>query len=140
MSWILAIAVFACLAAGIYLALSRDLLRVVLGLAVIGSGANLMLFGAGRINGPLPAVIPLGEATLAAGMGNPLPQALVLTAIVIGFALVCFSLVLALGVLRAQSTDDINALRDAEPVPTDAVKPPYPDARLDAPVSMGEQS
>lgn len=138
MSWILAIAVFSCLASGLYLALSRDLLRVVLGLALLGSGVNLMLFGAGRINGPLPAVIPLGEATLAAGMGNPLPQALVLTAIVIGFSLVCFSLVLALAVLRAQSTDDIDAMRDAEPVPTDPVKPPYPDARLEAPLSMGD--
>jgi multicomponent Na+:H+ antiporter subunit C len=126
MTWAAALAVFASLAAGTYLMLSRDLLRCVLGLALLGNGANLALFAAGRLGATAPPVVPLGEAALA-GAANPLPQALVLTAIVIGFALLCFSLVLVLRLIQRAGTDDALELRAAEPVATDAVKPPLAD-------------
>ncbi|MCU0836383.1 MAG: NADH-quinone oxidoreductase subunit K [Chromatiaceae bacterium] len=126
MIWVLALAVWVSVTAGVYLTLSRDLVRIVLGLAVLGSAANLVLFAAGRLGPAQPAVVPLGE-TLLADAANPLPQALVLTAIVIGFALVCFALVLVLRLIRDAGTDDALALRYAEPVPSDAVKPPLPD-------------
>ena len=125
MSWIVALTVWVTVAAGVYLALSRDAFRIVLGLAVLGAAANLVLFAAGRLGSPLPAVVPLGETVLGAS-GNPLPQALVLTAIVIGFALVCFSLVLVLRLIRDAGTDDALALRRAEPEIDDPVKPPPP--------------
>lgn len=121
-----ALVVFATVTVGVYLALSRDLFRIVLGLAMVGSAANLVLFAAGRLGPTAPAVVPVGAAALE-GTANPLPQALVLTAIVIGFALVCFSLVLMLRLIRDAGTDDALALRDAEPEPTDPVKPPLPD-------------
>jgi multicomponent Na+:H+ antiporter subunit C len=127
MIWWLAIAIWACLSAGFYLALSRDLFRLVLGLAILGSGANLLLFAAGRIYTATPAVIPVGEASLNAG-ANPLPQALVLTAIVIGFSLVCFCLVLLLRLVQSLRSDDTSHYRAAEPLPTDPIKPPYPTA------------
>lgn len=122
----IALVVFATVTVGVYLALSRDLFRVVLGLAMIGSAANLVLFAAGRLGPTAPAVVPVGATTLA-DAANPLPQALVLTAIVIGFALVCFSLVLMLRLIRDAGSDDALELRDAEPLPTDPVKPPLPD-------------
>ena len=125
MIWWLALAIWACLSAGLYLALSRDLFRLVLGLAVLSSGANLLLYAAGRIYTATPAVIPVGEATLTAG-ANPLPQALVLTAIVIGFSFICFCLVLLLRLVQSLRSDDMKTYRDAEPVPTDPIKPPYP--------------
>jgi multicomponent Na+:H+ antiporter subunit C len=120
------LAVFVTVTVGVYLALSRDLFRIVLGLAMVGSAANLVLFAAGRLGPTAPAVIPIGGSALA-DAANPLPQALVLTAIVIGFALVCFSLVLMLRLIRDAGTDDALALRDAEPVAHDPVKPPLPD-------------
>ena len=123
MTWTIAIAVWCCLTAGVYLMLSRDVVRSVIGLAVLGSGANLALFAAGRLGPEAPPVVPLGEAVLR-DAANPLPQALVLTAIVIGLSLVCFSLVLVLRLVERSGTDDALALRHAEPVPTDAVKPP----------------
>jgi multicomponent Na+:H+ antiporter subunit C len=46
---------------GVYLALSRDALRIVLGLAVLGSAANLVLFAPGRLGSALPAVVPQGR-------------------------------------------------------------------------------
>ncbi len=125
MIWALALAIWTTLAAGIYLALSRDLLRCVVGLALVGSGINLVLIASGRLQSSQPAVIAAGETALGAA-ANPLPQALVLTAIVIGFALVCFALVLVLQLVRRAATDDAAALRHAEPAARDPVKPPLP--------------
>lgn len=125
MIWVLAATVFVTVTAGLYLALSRDVVRCVLGLAMLGAAANFILLGAGRLGPVQPAVVPLGGQVLEAA-ANPLPQALVLTAIVIGFALVCFSLVLVLQLIRRAGSDDALALRAAEPQAQDPVKPPLP--------------
>lgn len=122
MSWMLALAIGAVLAAGIFLLLSRSVLRVVIGVSLIGSAVNLMLFSAGRVGTGSPPVIEQGLEALVDG-SNPLPQALVLTAIVIGFALTCFSLVLALSVKQKTGVGDTDALRDAEPPAGDDGKP-----------------
>ncbi|WP_119287761.1 NADH-quinone oxidoreductase subunit K [Azohydromonas sediminis] len=126
MIWAFALSVWITVTVGVYLAMSRDALRVVLGLALLGSAINVLLFASGRLGATLPAVVPAGGDVLAADAANPLPQALVLTAIVIGFALVCFSLVLVLRLIRDAGTDDALELRHAEPHPTDPVKPPLP--------------
>jgi len=130
MIYAVALAVFATATAGLYLCTSRDVLRVVLGLALLGASANLVLFAAGRLGPTAPAVVPFGEQVLR-DAANPLPQALVLTAIVIGFALLCFSLVLVLRLIQASDTDDVLALRAAEPKPDDAVKPPLSPAEFE---------
>lgn len=114
MSWLLAIAIGAVIAAGVFLLLSRSVLRVVIGVSLIGSAVNLMLFASGRVGSGGPPVIEQGLEALV-GASNPLPQALVLTAIVISFALTCFSLVLALTVKQKTGEGDTDALRDAEP-------------------------
>lgn len=78
-------------AAGFYLLMQRSLMRILLGIVILGHGANLMLQLAG---GP-PARAPmLGDADPRA-MADPLPQAMALTAIVITFALTTFLLALA---------------------------------------------
>lgn len=123
MIWAVAMATGTVIGVGLYLALSRDLLRCVIGLAVLGNGINLLLFAAGRLGSAAPPVIGAGETALGAA-ANPLPQALVLTAIVISFALLCFSLALALRVMQAGGGDDVAALQAAEPPATDPVKPP----------------
>ena len=128
MIWALALAVFATVTAGVYLALSRDLLRCVIGVSLIGAAANLVLFGAGRIGTMLPPVIPEGAVVLSAAV-NPLPQALVLTAIVIGFALTCFSLVLVLALKSRTGIADSELLRVAEPPPGADGKPALEDDR-----------
>jgi len=114
-------------AAGIYLALSRDLFRCIVGLAVLGSAANLIVFAAGRLGPMQPPIIAASARRLADAAANPLPQALVLTAIVIGFALLCFSLVLGARLRRQFGGDDIDRLRGAEPPASDPVKPPVLD-------------
>ena len=130
MIWLLALTVFVCITAGVYLALSRDVFRCVLGLGVLGAAANLVLFASGRLGSARPAIVPLGEQVLGEA-GNALPQALVLTAIVIGFALICFALVLVLRLIQVADTDDAEQLRHAEPRPGDPVKPPYTPMALE---------
>ena len=115
MSLIVPLAIALCVAAGVYLTLSRDLFRMVLGLAVLGSGVNLLLFASGRLGALAPPIMEAGADALAAGAANPLPQALVLTAIVIGFALLCFGLVLAARLANMARSEDADALRVTEP-------------------------
>jgi multicomponent Na+:H+ antiporter subunit C len=122
MIWALALAIFATVAAGVYLTLSRDLLRCVIGISLVGAAANLVMFVAGRVGTSVPPVIPVGETVLAPVV-NPLPQALVLTAIVIGFALTCFSLVLVLALKSRTGIADSEVLREAEPPPGADGKP-----------------
>ena len=81
-------------AAAVYLMLSGVLVKFVFGFVLIGNGVNLLLFTAGRLVHLQPPLIPDGQAALAAPAANALPQALVLTAIVIGFAMVTFLLIL----------------------------------------------
>lgn len=123
MIWALAFAVWVTLAAGIYLMLSRDVLRSVVGLALLGSAINLLLLASGRLGSMQPAVVEAGSTVLGES-ANPLPQALVLTAIVIGFALMCFALVLVRQLVQRAGADDALQLRLVEPEPTDPVKPP----------------
>ncbi|MFP5461156.1 MAG: sodium:proton antiporter [Gammaproteobacteria bacterium] len=123
MIWALAFAIWVTLAAGIYLMLSRDVLRSVVGLALLGSAINLLLLASGRLGSMQPAVVEAGRTALGES-ANPLPQALVLTAIVIGFALMCFALVLVRQLVQRAGVDDALQLRLVEPEPTDPVKPP----------------
>ena len=125
MTWVVAIALGIVIAAGTYLALSRNLLRCLIGLALVGNGVNLLVFAAGRLRLPIPPIIAAGEQVLGAA-ANPLPQALVLTAIVISFVLLCFSLVLALKLHQnagAAIAADIDRLRASEPPSQSADQP-----------------
>ncbi len=124
MSLLLVLAVSLCVAAGVLLLLSRDLFRLVIGLAVLGGAANLIVFMAARPGSLVPPVIEAGLARAGATTANPLPQALVLTAIVIGFALLCFALVLAARLGGEPGQDDSDDLVASEPAATDPVKPP----------------
>ena len=101
---------------GLYLAMSRDLMRIVIGLAMLGSAVNLFVFAAGRLGQGAPPLVAAGTERILHPVANPLPQALVLTAIVIGFALACFSVALALALQRRTGGEaDADALRFAEP-------------------------
>lgn len=76
---------------GVYLLLRARTFSVILGLTLLSHAVNLYLFGMGRLKTESPAVIGLVK-----DYADPLPQALVLTAIVIGFAMTSFVVVLAL--------------------------------------------
>lgn len=115
MSLLLITAISVCVTSGILLLLSREVFRVIMGLAVLGTAANLIVFIGGRPGSLVPAVIEQGSQILTADAANPLPQALVLTAIVIGFALLCFALILAAAVVNQQGHSDVAGYQENEP-------------------------
>lgn len=101
-------------AAAIYLMLSRHIVRILIGVALLGNAVNLLLFVAGRVTREVPPVITAGD-TLPASAANPLPQALILTAIVISFSFFAFLMVLGYRAWQALESDDTTGMRFAEP-------------------------
>ncbi|MEI2418099.1 NADH-quinone oxidoreductase subunit K [Orrella sp. JC864] len=102
-----------------YLLMSRNVLRMVLGLLLLSNAANLTLFVAGRLGSNLPPLILQGQQTVDLS-ANPLPQALILTAIVISFALVAFAVVLLQRAHKRLQVIDTEQMREAEPLPKPA--------------------
>lgn len=94
-------------AAGIYCILRRSLLRFVIGIALLGQAINVLVFTSGGLTSGAPPIIQAGEKTINGPFADPLPQALVLTAIVIGFGLLVFTLALAQRAISSAGTDDI---------------------------------
>lgn len=115
MEFVLSCLVGIFFAAAIYLMLSRHSVRIMLGIAILGNAVNLLIFTAGRITGFVPPIIPKAMDTLPAGTANPLPQALILTAIVISFSFFAFLLVLTYRAYQDLDTDDTEDMRAAEP-------------------------
>jgi multisubunit Na+/H+ antiporter MnhC subunit len=115
MSFLLPLLFGLLLGAAVYLLLARSLPRMILGLLLLGNAANLAIIAAGRVLGTAPPLVGQGAQALAADAANPLPQALVLTAIVISFGLTAFVMVLTWATWRAEGTLDAEALRRAEP-------------------------
>lgn len=100
-----AILIGALFGAAIYLMLRRSIIDLVLGLVLLSHGANLLVFTSGgfqRDNPPLVAEMKEQSGVVA----DPLPQALVLTAIVISFGLVAFLMVLVAQIYRQTGDDD----------------------------------
>ena len=102
------------MAASVWLMLSRNLVKFLLGLVLISNVANLVIFASGGLTYGAPPLIAEGAAAPTALVANPLPQALILTAIVIGFGLVAFTLVLALRAYQELGTVNVDAMNLAE--------------------------
>lgn len=110
MEVLLAVAAGTLYATGLYLMLRRRLAQLIIGLALMSNGTNLVIFMAGGLTRGRPPVVPQADTHLTAPYADPVPQALVLTAIVIGFGLLAFALVLAHRVHETSGTDDVDAL------------------------------
>ena len=110
-----AIVVGALFAVSVYLLLSGSMIRLLLGIFVLGNATHLLIFVAGRLTRDEPPLIPDGLKVAEAAIANPLPQALILTAIVISFSLFSFLLVLAYRAYQSLETVDTDRMRDAEP-------------------------
>ncbi len=109
-------------ATAIYLLLSKAVIRMLLGIAILGNAVNLLIFTAGRLTREIPPIVPQGQKQLIEPFANPLPQALILTAIVIGFALFTFLLVLGYRAYQELDADNTDTMRIAEP--ENAPRPP----------------
>lgn len=117
MELIVAAAVGLLTACGVYLILRLRSFPVILGLAFLSYAVNVFLFSTGRLATGIPPII----SKTAAGYTDPLPQALVLTAIVISFGMTAVLVMLALGSYLEADDDSID-------IPPQADGPPPPEA------------
>ncbi len=113
MEVVLAIVAGGMLGASLYAFMKRGLLRLLVGFVLLSNAVNLFVFVAGRLTRGAPPLIGADAKTLTES-ANPLPQALMLTAIVISFSLTAFALTLAFRVFRNLETLDTDQLRIAE--------------------------
>jgi multicomponent K+:H+ antiporter subunit C len=104
MEMLVAVAIGTMTAAGIYLILRQRTFPVILGLSLITYAVNVFLFASGRLAVNLPPIL----AKTATAYTDPLPQALVLTAIVISFGMSALIVMLALGAYLSSDTDRID--------------------------------
>lgn len=112
MEVLLAIVIGVLYAAGLYMMMRRNLVQLIIGLGLLSHGANLLIFTSGGLRKGGPPIIPEGEKVLASLPADPLPQALILTAIVISFAVTAFALVLFLRTYESVGADDVDELRE----------------------------
>lgn len=104
MEALIALVIGVLTACGVYLSLRRRTFPVVLGLTFLSYAVNLFLFAMGRLAIGQPPII----GAEGAGHADPLPQALVLTAIVIGFAMTAFVIMLALKARAELGNDHVD--------------------------------
>ncbi|WP_340012491.1 Na(+)/H(+) antiporter subunit C [Paenibacillus sp. FSL H7-0690] len=108
MELIIALAIGVLFSVGVYLVLSKSLLRILLGTTLITHGVHLLLLTmSGLKTGAAPL---LGEE--AEAFVDPLPQALILTSIVISFGVTAFFIVLAYRTYRSTGTDDVEGTKE----------------------------
>ncbi len=107
MEFIMAIVIGILFMAAVYLILSRSILKIILGTGLLSHGAHLLILTMGGLGGTSPPVLAEGVTDYA----DPLPQALILTAIVISFGVTAFILVLAYRTYAEHQTDNMNLMR-----------------------------
>ena len=119
MEVLMAILIGGLFAAAFYLILRRSLAKLIIGLALLTNAANLLIFTVGGLTRATPPLVPPGMTVPVSPVADPLPQALILTAIVIGFGLLAFMMVLAFRTYQIVGVDDIDGMRA-----TDVLVPP----------------
>lgn len=95
-------------AAGTFLMLRRHLAKLILGLILMSNAANLLIFTAGGLNGRDPVIIGEGGTNYA----DPLPQVLILTAIVISFGVMAYFLTLLRKTYKSTGTEDLERIQE----------------------------
>ncbi len=108
MELVLALAIGVMVASGTWLLLRPRTYQVIVGLALLSYGVNLFIFSMGRLRVGAPPILPKGGEVDAAAYADPLPQAMVLTAIVISFATTALFLVVLLASRGFTGTDHVD--------------------------------
>lgn len=114
METLLAFVIGGLYATGLYLLMRRSIVRLILGLALLGNAVNLLIFTAAGLTRGQPPLVPQGALSPEAAIADPIPQALILTAIVISFGVVAFALVLAYRVFDTVGSDDLDDMKTTD--------------------------
>ncbi|MBA2779897.1 Na+/H+ antiporter subunit C [Billgrantia kenyensis] len=111
---VMAVAIGMLYAAAIFLMLRRSIVKLVIGLMLLSNAANLLIFtSAGMIRGA-PPLIPEGLPAPPGAVADPLPQAVVLTAIVIAFGVLAFAVVLIRRAYEIVKADDLDKMKETD--------------------------
>jgi multicomponent Na+:H+ antiporter subunit C len=102
-------------ATAVYMMLRRSIVKLAIGISLLAHASNLLILTASRPVRAEPPIIPAGATELVQPFSDPVPQALILTAIVISFAVQAFALVLIRQSSTVVGTDDLDRMggRDA---------------------------
>jgi len=114
MEIILAVVIGVLYASLIYLLLRKSLIKLLIGLALLTHATNLLIFTAAGLSHGGPPVISPDAVTITGPAADPLPQALILTAIVISLGVMAFALALSARVYRVTGSDDLDRLSQGE--------------------------
>jgi multicomponent Na+:H+ antiporter subunit C len=110
---------FACVvgalfAAAIYMILRRSIVKLVIGLVLLSNAANLLIFTVAGLTRGAPPLIPEHVLHPIGDVADPLPQAMILTAIVISFGVLAFSVVLIHRAFEVVGQDDLDQMKDTD--------------------------
>jgi multicomponent Na+:H+ antiporter subunit C len=108
MELLLAIVAGVLYATGVYLMLRRRLAQLIIGFSLLSNGSNILILSAAGVTRAKPPLIT--EGIPLEQFADPVPQSLILTAIVIGFGVLAFALVLAHRVQQSAGSDDIDMI------------------------------
>ena len=114
MTTLMAFAIGGLYAAAIYMMLRRSIVKLVIGLVLLSNAANLLIFTVAGLTRQAPPIIPEGLVAPAAPVADPLAQALILTAIVIGFGVLAFAVVLIHRAYEIVRVDDMDQMKDTD--------------------------
>lgn len=114
MEIVLAFVVGVLYAAAIYLLLRRSLIKLLIGLVLLSHAANLLIFTAAGLTRAQPPIVSDKATPAPTVIADPLPQALILTAIVISFGVTAFALVLAYRAHKIVGVDDLDRLKSTD--------------------------
>lgn len=114
MELILAVTIGILYAAGVYLMLRRSIIKLILGMIFLGNATNLIIFAAGGLTNGAPSFLTNDNNPIAGTIADPLPQALILTAIVIGLGFIAFAIVLKYKFWQITGTDDLDQLKETD--------------------------
>jgi multicomponent Na+:H+ antiporter subunit C len=118
MDILLAVIVGLLYSTAIYLILQRSLVKVIIGVLILGHASNLFIFVVARLTRGAPALVPEGLNFVPEPFADPLPQALILTAIVIGFGIQAFAIVLLQRVYKHTGTSELDLLTATDKIET----------------------
>jgi multicomponent Na+:H+ antiporter subunit C len=110
----MALAVGLMFAAAFYMMLRRSIVKLVMGLIILSNAANLVIFTVAGMTRGAPPFLDEVTKTAAGAVADPLPQALILTAIVIAFGVLAFSVVLIHRAYEVVGTDDLDQMKDTD--------------------------
>lgn len=114
METVMAFVVGGLYAAAVYMMLRRSIVKLVIDLVLLGNAANLLIFTAGGLTRGAPPLIPEGALLPDGAVADPLTQALILTAIVIGFGVLAFAVVLIHRAYEVVQAVNMDKMKDTD--------------------------